>query len=60
MAATVDVEAAEAVRTGRLTQELAPASGFEAVIGNVPAGQKRNENGSEVMRLGYPGAQNHW
>lgn len=36
MAATVDAEAAEAVRTGRLTHELAPASGFEAVIGNVP------------------------
>jgi hypothetical protein len=33
MAATVDEEAAEAVRAGRLGRELAPPSGFEALVG---------------------------
>jgi hypothetical protein len=37
MAATMDQEAAEALRTGRLTRELAPPSGFEALGGQLPA-----------------------
>jgi hypothetical protein len=36
MAATVDEEAAEAVRAGRLVRELAPASGIEALAGQTP------------------------
>jgi hypothetical protein len=36
MAATVDDEAAEAVRAGRLSHELAPPSGFEALAGQIP------------------------
>lgn len=36
MAATVDEEAAEAVRGGRLARELAPPSGFEALAGQIP------------------------
>jgi hypothetical protein len=40
MAATVDEEAAEAVRTGRLERELAPASGFETLAGQIPAPTK--------------------
>jgi hypothetical protein len=36
MAATVDEEAADAVRAGRLERELAPSSGFEALAGQIP------------------------
>jgi hypothetical protein len=36
-AATVDEEAADAVRTGRLTRELAPPSGFELLGEGAPA-----------------------
>lgn len=36
LAATVDEEAAEAVRGGRLEREIAPPSGFEAVAGHIP------------------------
>ena len=39
-AATVDEEAAEAVRSGRLTRELAPPSGFEILEGGAPAPAK--------------------
>jgi hypothetical protein len=37
MAATTDEEAAEAVRAGRLERELAPRSGFEALVEQIPA-----------------------
>lgn len=40
MAATVDEEAAEAVRAGRLERELAPTSGFETLAGQIPAPTK--------------------
>jgi hypothetical protein len=36
MAATTDEEAAEAVRVGHLERELAPPSGFEALVEQVP------------------------
>lgn len=36
MAATVDEEAAEAVRAGRLSRELTPSSGFEAIADQIP------------------------
>jgi hypothetical protein len=36
MAATLDGEAAGAVRTGRLERELAPPSGLEALAGQIP------------------------
>jgi hypothetical protein len=37
MAATMDQEAADELRAGRLTRELAPPSGFEALGGQLPA-----------------------
>lgn len=40
MAATVDEEAAEAVRAGRLERELAPPSGFETLAGQIPISTK--------------------
>jgi hypothetical protein len=40
MAATVDEEAAEAVRAGRLERELTPPSGFETLAGHIPVHQK--------------------
>jgi hypothetical protein len=36
LAATADEEAAEAVRAGHLERELAPPSGFEALVGQTP------------------------
>jgi hypothetical protein len=40
MAATVDEEAADAVRAGRLERELAPPSGFETLAGQIPVPTK--------------------
>jgi hypothetical protein len=40
MAATVDEEAAEAVRVGRLARELVAPSGFEALAGEIPVPAK--------------------
>ena len=40
MAATVDEGAAEAVRAGRLERELAPASGFETLAGQITVPKK--------------------
>jgi hypothetical protein len=37
MAATMDEAAADALRAGRLERELAPQSGFEALVGQMPA-----------------------
>ena len=54
MAATMDQEAAEALRIGRLTRELAPPSGFEALGGQLPApsrtASKRNREVKERVR----------
>jgi hypothetical protein len=41
MAATMDEEAAKAVRAGRLERELAPISGFESLAGQITVPAKR-------------------
>jgi hypothetical protein len=54
MAATIDQDAAEAVRNGRLTRELAPPSGFEALGGQLAApartASKRDREEKERVR----------
>lgn len=40
MAATLDQEAAQAVKQGRLARELTPPSGFDSLAGDVPAPAK--------------------
>jgi hypothetical protein len=55
MAATMDEDAADALRTGRLTRELSPPSGFEAALGGqIPApsrtASKRDRQVEERVR----------
>jgi len=61
MAATVDEEAAEAVRAGRLERELAPPSGFEALAGQIPvaveSASKRDREARERARRAEEQAQ---
>lgn len=54
MAATMDEEAAKAVRAGRLERELAPSSGFESLAGQVTVPAKRS---SKVDRQARERAQ---
>lgn len=50
VAATVDEDAAEAVRGGRLARELSAASGFEALAGEIPVPAERPSKRDEQAR----------
>jgi hypothetical protein len=50
MAATMDAGAADTVRAGLLERELAPQSGFEAMVGQMPAPTKAKSRRDELAR----------
>ena len=50
MAATVDEDSAEAVRAGRLGRELAPATGFESLVGQITVPAKRASKADRQTR----------
>jgi hypothetical protein len=57
MAATVDENAAEAVRVGRLERELAPPSGFEALAGQIPIPTEGDSRRQRRARAGADRAE---
>jgi hypothetical protein len=50
MAATMDEEAADALRGGHLERELAPPSGFEALVGHMPVPTKAKSKQDQLTR----------
>lgn len=58
MAATMDQEAADALRDGHLERELAPPSGFEALVGRMPVPTKAKSKQDQLARERSKRAEN--
>lgn len=58
MAATTDQEAADALRGGHLERELAPQSGFEALVGQMPVPTKAKSKQDQLARERSKRAEN--
>lgn len=58
MAATMDQEAADALRGGHLERELAPPSGFEALVGRMPVPTRAKSKQDQLARERSKRAEN--